>query len=440
MDEKLRNDIIALIKREVVPATGCTEPVAAALAVAYASSLIPEAHGSKPELIELHLSANMLKNAMGVGIPGTGMIGLPIATALGYVVADPSKGLTVLDGFSPEQLDRAKAIVDDAGIIQIKLKENVDKLYIEVNITAAGHTSTAIIEKVHTRLISLKRDEEEQILTNSSSEETAQDTFSESGQEEPTLTFDMVYDFAMNTPLEQISFIEESARLNKIASDLSLKGNYGHAVGKMIQGPLGKKYLGENTHTRMLTYTSAACDARMDGAPIAVMSNSGSGNQGITATIPVLTFAEDEKIDYERTIRALTLSNLIVIYIKQRLGRLSALCGCVVAATGSSCGLTYLMGGDRGQVGYAVKNMVGNITGMLCDGAKPSCAMKVSSGVSSAMLSALLAIEHKYVTSNEGIVDDDIDRTVDNLTSIGREAMQETDRRVLKIMTTKGED
>ena len=154
--------------------------------------------------------------------------------------------------------------------------------------------------------------------------------------------------------------------------------------------------------------------------------------------MPVLTFAEEEGVSDEKRIRALMLSNLMVIYIKQKLGRLSALCGCVVASTGSACGITYLMGGTKEQIGFAVKNMVGNLTGMICDGAKPSCSLKVTSGVSSAMLSSLLAMEHKVVTSNEGVVDDDIDKSIDNLTSIGRDAMTETDKEVLHIMTHKG--
>ena len=196
--------------------------------------------------------------------------------------------------------------------------------------------------------------------------------------------------------------------------------------------------LGDNTFARIISYTSAACDARMAGAMIPVMSNSGSGNQGITATMPVVVFAEDNNCSEEQLIRALALSHLTVIYIKQSLGRLSALCGCVVAASGSSCGITYLMGGSFEQVCYAVKNMVANLTGMVCDGAKPSCALKVTSGVSMAVLSAILAKEDKYVTSVEGIVDDDVDQSIRNLTSIGREAMNETDRMVLDIMTHKG--
>ena len=214
-------------------------------------------------------------------------------------------------------------------------------------------------------------------------------------------------------------------------------GNYGHNVAKTVTGTLGKKIFGDSMLSHMMSYTAAACDARMDGAMIPVMSNSGSGNQGITATLPVLTFAEDTNCTEDELVRALILSHLTVVYIKQKLGRLSALCGCVAAATGASCGITHLMGGDYSQVTFAVKNMVGNITGMICDGAKPSCALKISSGVSTAVLSAIMAMEHKVVSSLEGIVDDDVDKTIENLTSIGAVGMQETDKLVLKIMTSK---
>lgn len=431
MDISIEQQCIDLIKSEVIPATGCTEPVAVALATAKASAVL----GEEPKEIEVLLSANMLKNAMGVGIPGTGMIGLPIAIALGIIIAEPEKELTVLEDFSKEQLEAAKRLVEKK-IIAIKLKEGeVDKLYIEVNLKGAQHSSSVIILSNHRNIIFVERDNE--ILFGERATLLFVSNKEESNKEELQLSFGIVYDFATKTPLEKIEFIMEAARLNQAASEYSLKSEYGHAVGRMIQGELGKRYLGTSSLTEMLTYTSAACDARMDGAPVTVMSNSGSGNQGITATLPVLTFARKENKSHEETVRALVLSNLMVIYVKQKLGRLSALCGCVVAATGSSCGLTYLMGGTREQVGFAIKNMVGNITGMLCDGAKPSCSMKVSSGVSTAMFSALLAMEHKVVTSNEGIVDDDVDRTIENLTGIGRVGMNETDRLVLDIMTKK---
>ncbi|MEG1685129.1 MAG: L-serine ammonia-lyase, iron-sulfur-dependent, subunit alpha, partial [Bacteroides sp.] len=215
------------------------------------------------------------------------------------------------------------------------------------------------------------------------------------------------------------------------------KGDYGHSLGKTMRGKYEREVMGDSVFSHILSYTSAACDARMAGAMIPVMSNSGSGNQGIAATLPVVIYAEDTHAGEEELIRALMLSHLTAIYIKQSLGRLSALCGCVVAATGSSCGITYLMGGTYEQISFAVKNMIANLTGVICDGAKPSCALKLTSGVSTAVLSAMMAMENKCVTSVEGIIDEDVDKSIRNLTLIGSEGMSETDKMVLNIMTNK---
>ena len=427
-DKHERECIIGLIKREVVPAIGCTEPIAVALCVARATELL----GGVPERIEARLSANILKNAMGVGIPGTGMVGLPIAIALGATIGRSEYQLEVLKDCTPEAVERGKEYIA-GGAINISLKEGItEKLYIEIEVTGAdGGSAMAIIAGGHTTFV----------YERAGAEVLKDEKFGTSAEEcadEPQLSLRKVYDFAMTAPLDEIRFILETRDLNKAAAEKSFAGRYGHQLGRVMRNSISeRKVLGDNTFSRIVSYTSAACDARMAGAMIPVMSNSGSGNQGITATMPVVVYAEDNGNSEEELIRALTLSHLTVIYIKQSLGRLSALCGCVVAASGSSCGITYLMGGSYEQISYAVKNMVGNLTGMLCDGAKPSCALKVSSGVSTAVFSAILAMENHTVSSVEGIVDEDVDLTIHNLTSIGREAMNETDRMVLDIMTHK---
>ena len=427
MNDTTKNQILKLIHQEVIPAIGCTEPIAVALAAAKAAELL----GTKPEKIDVYLSANILKNAMGVGIPGTGMVGLPIAIALGVLIGKSSYELEVLKDVTPEALEAGKQLIHDQ-VIHIALKENVDKLYIEVVCQAGDSKSVAVIAHEHTRFVYCAKDDQVLLDERKSLEHT-----DEGEDDELKLSFDLVYDFAIHTPLDEIRFILDTARLNKKAAEESVKGQFGHAVSKTISGPIGKKYLGDSSYTHMLKLTAAACDARMDGAMIPVMSNSGSGNQGIAATLPVVSFAEDMKCSEEQLIRALMLSHLMVIYMKQSLGRLSALCGCVVAATGASCGITWLMGGTATQITYAIKNMIGNITGMICDGAKPSCAMKVTSGVSTAMLSAMMAMENKVVTSVEGIIDEDVDRSILNLTASGSKGMEETDHLVLDIMTHK---
>lgn len=428
MDEQTKQSIIRLIHREVIPAIGCTEPIAVALACAKAAEVL----GDRPERVEVYLSANILKNAMGVGIPGTGMVGLPIAIALGSLIGRSAYGLEVLKDLSPEGLAAGKAMVERK-CISIALKEQVDKLYIEVVSHRGDEESRVVISHAHTHFSYIARNGE--VLYNEESGASHEEL---EADEEIALNFGLVYDFAMQMPLEEIRFILETARVNEAAAKASMEaGCYGHTVSQTFAGEFGKRFLGDSVYTHMLAMTAAACDARMDGAMIPVMSNSGSGNQGLSATLPVVSFAKDMQSSEEQLIRALMLSHLMVIYIKQSLGRLSALCGCVVAATGASCGITYLMGGSRQQLTYAIKNMIGNITGMICDGAKPSCALKVSSGVSTAMLSALMAMEQKVVTPLEGIIDEDVDRSIANLTSIGSKGMESTDRLVLDIMTAK---
>lgn len=426
VNKSKREKIIALINREVVPAIGCTEPVAVALCVAKATEIL----GSLPSRIEVALSSNMLKNAMGVGIPGTGMIGLPIAMALGALVGKSAYGLEVLRDVDPEAVERGRKFIDE-GRISIRLEENApSKLHIDVLATSEdGGSARAVISCEHTHFILLQKNGETMF------EESAAGAAAEA-TDDIALDLATVYEFATETPLEEISFILEAKKLNMAAAQTALSGDYGHSLGATIK-KYGLKYYGDTPVEHMISYTSAACDARMGGAPVPVMSNSGSGNQGITATMPVVSFAADMEASEEQTIRALVLSHLTSIYIKQSLGRLSALCGCVVASTGASAAIVYLMGGEYPEVCAAVKNMVANLTGMICDGAKPSCALKISSGVSTAMMSAMLAMNGKCVTSTEGIISDDVDATIRNLTSIGREAMNETDRLVLKIMTSK---
>lgn len=430
LEEQLRQQIIALVKREVIPAVGCTEPIAVALAVASSQSLL----NGYPSRIHVALSPNMLKNAMGVGIPGTGMTGLPIAIALGAICGDSKANLEVLAKVTPDDVAKGKSLVDNNAISISLAPEGCDILYIEAIVTDdSGHTATTVISGSHTNIV--RQELDGKVLTLNDGGNSGAEV--KSSASAPKLTMAQVWEFAMESPLDELKFILESRRINKLAAERSFTGRYGHEVGRTLHCERQRAMMGDSIFSRVLSYTSAACDARMAGAPIPVMSNSGSGNQGIAATLPVAIYAEEQFASEEQTVRALMLSHLTVIYIKQSLGRLSALCGCVVAATGSACGICYLMGGDFEKVVATAKNMIANLTGMICDGAKPSCAMKLASGVSTAMMSAMMAMEGQSVCQLEGIVDDDIDRCVSNLTRIGREGMRETDRLILEIMTSK---
>lgn len=441
LDKKIREQIIALINKEVVPAVGCTEPMAVALCTAKAAEVL----GCRPTKITAVLSSNILKNAMGVGIPGTGMIGLPIAIALGATIGKSEYELEVIKDLTPDSLEEAKTLIGangDEPLLPILIKsvqtkpdcqcwEN-DKLYIEVICEAEGHKAVAKIACSHTNFIYVEIDGK--VLMESPLPSAC--CCGESA-DELQLSLRLVYDFATTTPVDEIRFILKTREYNFRAAEESIKSNYGHCLGKTIDRPLAHGIFGNSIFSHIISKTASACDARMGGAMIPVMSNSGSGNQGICATNPVAVYALENENTEEETIRALTLSHLTAIYIKQSLGKLSALCGCVVASIGSSCGITYLMGGDYERVCYSVKNMIANLTGMICDGAKPSCSLKITSGVSTALLSALLSMENRHVTSAEGIIDDDVDKSIHNLTSIGKDAMTETDNMVLDIMTSK---
>ena len=392
--------IAELVHREVVPATGCTEPAAVALTVAYAASLLEDR--DQLSRVEVLLSANMLKNALGVGIPGTSMFGIPIAIALGVILARPEKQLELLDCFSCEELQRAKQLVD-SGLITIGLKEGegIDKLYVEALLEdTAGHCARAVLCRTHTGLTELELDGVPQQASRQKVETEREGAPCPDQDTDIRLNFDLVYEYSLTGPIEDMDFIYEAAQQNKRASEYSLEHSCGHQLGKMMQSDLGKQFFGNTVLSQMLTYTSSACDARMDGAPVTVMSNSGSGNQGISSMLPVL-------------------------------------CGMVVSGVGTACALTYLLGGTRDQAIGAIKNMIGNVAGMICDGAKPSCSLKASTGVGSAMIAALLSMQGQVVTGNEGIVDEDIDRCISNLAELGREGMALTDQHVLKIMTSK---
>ena len=421
IDKETRERIIALVHEEVVPAIGCTEPMCVALCTAKATEKL----GRRPAHITALLSANILKNAMGVGIPGTGMTGLPIAIALGAIIGKSEYQLEVLKDLTPETLEEGKRFVDE-GRIDIRLKEGItEKLYVEIIAEASDKSATAIIAGSHTHFV------DDGAVTSLPSRD-------ENDGSGPNLSLRLVYDFATTAPLEEIRFIEETRTYNMNAAREALKGNYGHNLGKTIDRPLSKGIFGNSIFCHIIARTASACDARMGGAMIPVMSNSGSGNQGICATNPVCVYAKENENTEEELIRALMLSHLTAIYIKQSLGTLSALCGCVVASIGSSVGITYLMGGDYDRICASVKNMVANLSGMICDGAKPSCSLKITSGVSTAVLSALLSMEGKCVSSQEGIVDDSVDKSIRNLTAIGANGMGPTDEMVLRIMTTKG--
>lgn len=434
-------ELLQLLRCEVVPAIGCTEPIAVALCVARAKELL----GAEPDEIVVYLSKNVYKNALAVGIPNTGMTGLPIAIALGATVGKSEYMLEVLRDATPEAVAYAKEYMLRVPA-QIHINyEAPSILYIHVEVRKSDKTAQATIMDEHTKFVEGNEARGEKTPQNATSIFGTPDKVRDERREErsETLSLRRVYDFAMEVDIHDITFLKDGAEMNTSAAETSFADQYGHGLGRLLRAntltatPEMEKLFGNTLFTKIISYTCGACDARMSGAMVQVMSNSGSGNQGISCSIPVYLYAKENNCSEEQTLRALALSNLTVIYIKQSLGRLSALCGCVVAATGSAAGITYLMGGSYEEITYAIKNMIANISGMICDGAKPGCALKVTSGVATAIFSAYLAMQHSYADSTEGIVEDDIDRTIRNLTRIGHDGMKVTDDLILDIMTHK---
>ncbi len=442
-----QSQIIDIIHREVKPALGCTEPIAVALAVAKAVEIIkdncpcicPEGWRLGAEFgIDVAVSGNILKNGMGVGIPGTGMVGLPVAAALGAVCGDSARGLEVLAGLDGAAVARAKELVA-GGRVRISVAPTDRLLYVKATVSVDGRAEAsaevdphayAVIEDDHDRIVETSF--ADRILMSSESGAAAV----ERAADDDGLTIREILEFAESVPFEKIAFILDDRKLNLALAKEGLKGDYGLKVGKAIRENQAEVF-GDDFMSYAMGMTAAASDARMAGSTLPAMSNSGSGNQGITVSMPVIAYAMRYKVDDERLARALILSNLVAIHIKSYLGKLSALCGCVVASTGSACGIVWLQGGGYDQVCAAIKNMTGNITGMVCDGAKVGCAMKVASGVSCAVQSAVLAMRGTCIPSTDGIIDDDIEKTIQNLGAIGSAGMKAADRMILDIMLCK---
>lgn len=419
-----KQKILCLLKREIVPALGCTDPIAVAYAVSKASEVLEK----KPEFIELYLSINIIKNSLGVGIPGTDMIGVEIAAALGAIAGDSNKGLEVLKGATAEQVTLAKEMVNNKNI-KTCLKEIEDKLYIEAICRAHNEYSKVIIRGGHSNIVHIEKNNsvlyEAECSSNSSNEEI-------------TLTIKDIYDFALSVDFKDIEFLLESAEMNKNVSQEGLKGDYGLKVGKMLKESGAFALMSNDLANEIVAATAAASDARMSGCPLPIMTTAGSGNQGITTTLPSVVLSESLGKSKEELARALVISNLVTIHLKSYLGRLSPLCGAGIAAsTGSCCAMTYLLGGELKNIEYAIKNMIANVSGMICDGAKTTCALKIATAVNAAIQCSLLALKGMHPSNTDGIIHENVEITIQNLGKLGMEGMNKTDESILQMMLTK---
>ena len=422
--------ILKLIRKEVYSATGCNEPLMVALACAKAREVL----GQMPEKVSARVSGHIIKFAMGVGIPGSGdMVGIQSAMALGTVAGKTNQGLGVLSDLTEHDCQKARQMLQERQFVVMQERNTFEQIYVDVLATAGEHEARVIYAKQFTNLVYVKRDGVH-LMDDRSTLATEHDRNHES-----ELTMERIYEFATKCPLDELQFLLKGARMNKDVAQEAFKpeANYGLNLGKMLKGGFEERMVGQNAMPRVVCYTCAAIDVRMSGLQVPVMTNSGSGNQGIVATVPVLIFAEETQCTEAKTMRALAMSHLTNIHMKSLIGKLSAHCSCVLAATGAAAGIAYLMGGEFEEVAAAVKNQIAGATGMICDGCKPSCVLKLSSATSSAFQSAMMAMEHICVASTDGIIEDDVDKSLENLASIGRGAMLEVDNVVLNIMADK---
>lgn len=423
---EIEQSILSTVQQEVVPALGCTEPVSLALAAAVARQYL----GTLPERIEAKVSPNLMKNGMGVTVPGTGTVGLTMAAAIGAIGGDPNGGLEVLKHITTEQVAQAKQMISDRKI-EVSISDTEHILYSEATLFNADQQVKVRIAAHHTNVIYIEKNGE--LLFSKPcvvESENAENVFA-------NLTAKDIYDFSLNVELEKIRFIQQAAILNGALSKEGLNQDYGLHIGRTLQKQIGKGLISDDLLNRIVIETTAASDARMGGANLPAMSNSGSGNQGITATMPVVVVARHLAVSEEQLIRALFLSHLMAIYIHSKLPKLSALCAVTTAAMGSCAGVAWLMTGKFEAISMAISSMIGDISGIICDGAANSCAMKVSTSVSSSYKSILMALDDTQVTGNEGIVEHQIDRSINNLCAIASRSMQYTDRQVIEIMVSK---
>ncbi|HIX41351.1 MAG TPA: L-serine ammonia-lyase, iron-sulfur-dependent, subunit alpha [Candidatus Desulfovibrio intestinigallinarum] len=421
-----RQSILALLRKEVVPALGCTEPIAVALAAARAAETL----GRTPERLYVEVSPNLLKNGMGVVVPGTGECGLGVAAAAGALAGKSALGLECLRDLDPQQAQQACAMAaSDA--VELALPDNDILLYCAVTAGAGTATARAELRDSHDNITRVWKDGVQIFGQDEVGAAAGQ------GEDDWPLSLARVYDFAMHAPLEELSFILEAARMNRSVAEEGLRKEYGLGVGRSMEDRIHRNILSDDMATFAIKLTAAAADARMAGVQMAVMSNSGSGNQGITCTMPVVACAVRLGKSDEELVRALIASHLTSIHIKHHLGRLSAHCGAMVAGTAAACGIVLLLGGGLPEMERTIRNMVGDMAGMICDGAKSSCALKVASAVSAGLQAAMLAMDGKSVPGREGIVDDDIEACIANLGRLGSSGMREADKVILDIMLKK---
>lgn len=422
MKESIYRVYTDILRHELMPALGCTEPIA----VAFASAKAREVLGKMPEKIVAQCSGNIVKNIKGVVVPATdGMRGIAISAVIGAVGGDASRGLECLTCVTQEHRDRAKKL-EAEGLCQVRLLEGVSNLDIIITASAGADTALVEVRDAHTNIVRVEKNGA--VLHAAGPGETSAEP------DLSALNLQDIYAYSLTVPLDELRpILRRQLEYNRAIAEEGLQHPWGSNVGRTLL-----KFLGVSWPIRAVAYAAAGSDARMAGCELPVVINSGSGNQGITVTMPVCIFAEHIQASEEKLYRALLLSNLVALYQKSQLGKLSAYCGAVSAATGSGAAIAWLSGGDLDCITRTITNTIANISGIVCDGAKSSCAAKIASSVFSAIMGYYMALDDNVFQPGEGLVMDNLQDTVNAYTYMGRIGMAGTDVTILRMMTGEG--
>ena len=413
-------DYLQILREELVPALGCTEPIALAYGAAECRRIL----GMAPERIEARCSGNIVKNVKGVVVPNCGGLkGIEAAVVAGALYGDAGRGLEVLSSISDDDAAALPERIREIPV-DVKLLETPAKLHFMITMEGGGHSASVEIVNRHTNISKAEKDGKVIAAGDDSSDEGDSGLADRSG-----MSVGDIIAFGETAHLHELEeIIGPQIRCNAAISREGLDGHYGAEVGRTIISSYA------SLDARMAASAAAGSDARMSGCSLPVVINSGSGNQGITASMPVIVYAEEKGVSHERLVRALAISNLVAIHQKTGIGRLSAYCGAVSAAAGAGAAVTWLEGGDLEAIDDTIVNTLATVSGMICDGAKPSCAGKIAVAVSSALLANRMAMAGRCYRSGEGIVKDDVEKTVSGIGQIASDGMSETDSVILSVM------
>jgi L-cysteine desulfidase len=425
-----------ILRMEVAPALGCTEPVAIALSAAAAASLVP---GKRIEKIRVWVDANVYKNGVAVIIPGTGgLSGLETAAALGALAGDPRQKLEVLAPITPEDVASAQKLVAQ-GRVQVELLHNHRGLFVRSEVETADHRAEAIIEALHDKLTTLRLDGQDQPLPAADNEGSKKGVeLSDLERWLKALTLAELVGLLDALDAEDMAFLQEGIDVNLRLATHGLNHDSGMGVGKTLERLVRQRLIKKDVITSARILTSAAADARMGGVRLPAMSSAGSGNHGLTAILPIVAMEPFLEVDHDQVLRAVALSHIITGFVKAFTGRLSAICGCSVAAgAGAAAGAAYLLGGGLKHIAGAIHNISEDLAGIICDGAKAGCALKLATAAGTAVQAALFALQGVTVDATDGIIATTAENTLKNVGTLTTEGMIETDRTILKIMLAK---